>query len=78
MFDTNAKIAVLENELKNVASELKEMRLDQKEQHQLMMEKVIDIDKRLMAIEKWRWLLMGGAIVVGYILAHTPISKFLG
>lgn len=78
MFDTNAKIAVLENELKNVASELKEMRLDQKEQHQLMMEKVIDIDKRLMAIEKWRWLLMGGAIVVGYILAHTPINKFLG
>ena len=78
MFDTNARIAVLENELKNVATELKEMRLDQKEQHQLMMAKITDIDKRLITIERWRWLLMGGAIVVGYILAHTPISKFLG
>lgn len=78
MFDTNARIAVLENELKNVASELKEMRVDQKEQHQLMMSKIMDIDKRLITIERWRWLLMGGAIVVGYILAHTPLKNFLG
>ena len=78
MFDTNARIAVLENELKNVASELKEMRVDQKEQHQLMMEKISDVDRRLMAIERWRVLLMGGSIVVAYILAHTPVAKFLG
>lgn len=25
--------------------------------------------------EKWRYLLMGGAIVVGYILAHIKIDK---
>lgn len=78
MLDTTARIAVLENELKNVASEIKELRIDSKEQHMHMMKKIDDIDLRLMAIEKWRWLLMGGAVVVGYFLAHTPLGKLIG
>lgn len=77
-FDTTARIAVLENELKNIALDLKQMRADQKEQHHIMMERIDEIDKRLGTIERWRWLLMGGAVVAGYILAHTPLKNFLG
>lgn len=26
-------------------------------------------------IEKWKWMLMGGAIVVGYVLAHLRLER---
>lgn len=70
LFDTTSRIAVLENELKNLSSEIKDFRLDSKEQHKSMMEKIDDIDKRLTAIEKWRWMIVGGAVVLGYLASH--------
>jgi len=30
-----------------------------------------DINERVGVLEKWRWLILGGAIVVGYILAKN-------
>jgi len=70
LFDTTSRIAVLENELKNLSSEIKDFRFDSKEQHKSMMEKIDDIDKRLTAIEKWRWMIVGGAVVLGYLASH--------
>lgn len=32
---------------------------------------------KMSSMEKWRWMIMGGAVVVGYILAHIKIEKFL-
>lgn len=70
LFDTGARIAVVENELKNVAREVQELRLDSKEQHKQMMDKITEIDKRLGVIEKWRWMVVGGALVLGYVGSH--------
>lgn len=39
------------------------------EQHKVIAEKV-------QQLEKWRWMLMGGAAVIGYILAHLRLEKF--
>jgi hypothetical protein len=69
-FDTGARIAVLENEVKNIGTDLKEIRKENKEQHKAMMEKMSSFDDRLVIIEKWRWMLIGGAAVVGYLIAH--------
>lgn len=69
-FDTGARIAVLENEIKNVVSELKEHRKDSKEHHNQMMEKIMELDKRLQIIERWRWMVVGGAIALGYFVSH--------
>jgi hypothetical protein len=33
------------------------------------------LSDRLTDLEKWRWMLMGAALVVGYILAHLKIEK---
>ena len=33
------------------------------------------ISQKIQAFEKWRWMVMGGAIVVGYVLAHLKIEK---
>lgn len=69
-FDTGARIAVLENELKNIVSELKEHRKDSRDQHHQMMEKITELDKRLQIIERWRWMVVGGAIALGYFVSH--------
>lgn len=70
LFDTGARIAVVENELKNVTREVQELRVDSKEQHKQMMDKITEIDKRLGVIEKWRWMVVGGALVLGYVGSH--------
>ena len=73
--DTTARIAVLENEVKNVVEELREIRKEQKEQHAAMMKELNKLEDRINSIEKWRWMVIGGAAVVGYLLAHLPFAK---
>jgi len=73
-FDTNSRIAVLENEIKNIASDIKELKVDQKEQHDALMKHFINIEQRLSNLEKWRWMVVGGSIVVGFLLSN--VSKF--
>lgn len=73
--DTTARIAVLENEVKNVVEELREIRKEQKEQHQAMLKELSRIEERINAIEKWRWMVIGGSAVVGYMLSHLPFFK---
>ena len=68
--DTNARIAVLENDVKILVEVLKEIKADQKEQHNLMMEKIEDLEKKMNIIERWRWMIIGGAAVLGYLIAH--------
>ena len=34
-----------------------------------------EIKDRLNQVEKWKWMLMGGAIVVGYVLAHLRLER---
>ena len=33
------------------------------------------ISDKIQVIEKWRWMIMGGALVLGYVLAHLKIEK---
>lgn len=73
--DTTARIAVLENELKNAVEELREIRKEQKEQHQAMMKELNKLEDRINSIEKWRWMVIGGAAVVGYLLSHIPFRS---
>lgn len=38
-----------------------------------------EITKRVDILEKWRWMIVGGAIVIGYLMAHIDaITKILG
>ena len=31
--------------------------------------------EKINKIEKWRWMIMGGALIVGYVIAHIKIDK---
>lgn len=74
-FDTQARIAVLETKVQNVAEKIEEMREEQKEQHKALCSKFEDVVKRISVLEKWRFMIFGGAVVVGYLLAHIKIDK---
>lgn len=67
---------MLENEVKNIASDVRELRKEQKEQHETLLSKFSKMDERLGIVERWRWMILGAAVVVGYILAHIRFEKF--
>lgn len=35
------------------------------------------LHQKISHIERWRWMIMGGALVVGYILAHVKLENLL-
>lgn len=69
-FDTGARIAVLENQITNIAEDVREIRKESKEQHAKLMEKMESMDSRLAVVERWRWMIIGGALVIGYLASH--------
>jgi len=53
-----------------------------KEQHELIQKEIkTDVEKissRVDILEKWRWMIVGAAILAGYLLAHVDlINKFI-
>jgi DNA anti-recombination protein RmuC len=49
-------------------AKLDEQSKEHNEQHK-------EINERVGNFDKWRWMIMGGAIVVGYVLAHLKIEN---
>ena len=54
-----------------IMNEIKQLRLDQAEHHKL-------VSERLSRLEQWRWIMVGGAIVVGYLISALPLAKIFG
>jgi len=47
------------------------------EQHVAMSKKIDAIKDRVDLLERWKWMIVGGAIAIGYIIGHTElIAKF--
>ena len=61
----------------NQSIETKHDRLMQKldEQNNSATQQHKAISDKIQVIEKWRWMIMGGALVLGYVLAHLKIEK---
>ena len=50
----------------SIMEEIKALRQEMKEQHQIEKQKIEDLNK-------WRWIVMGGAVVVGWILSKMGL-----
>ena len=66
-----------------VMEKLSEMSKDSDTQHNAIVERMNVMDKRIngriTVLEQWRWLVVGGAVVAGWILSHSGIlEKFFG
>jgi len=58
----------LEDKHEKIMNKLDEQVRISSEQHSAIAEKV-------QTFEKWRWMLLGGSIVIGYVLAHIKLEK---
>jgi ElaB/YqjD/DUF883 family membrane-anchored ribosome-binding protein len=48
-----------------------------KEQHDALKQSMNNVQKRVDVLENWRWMIVGGAIALGYIMGHLEFfSKF--
>jgi hypothetical protein len=59
----------LEDKHEKIVAKLDTQAKNSTEQHRTITEK-------MQSFEKWRWMIMGGAIVVGYVLAHVKFGQF--
>lgn len=73
LFDTDTKVAVLQTEIKNLMQSVQDFRRDSREQHLEMLNQIKGLDERLKIIEKWKWTVVGGSLVIGYMLSHIKI-----
>lgn len=49
-----------------------------KEQHEVMTKTMTSVKDRVDVLERWRWMIVGGAIVLGYLIGHVDLfSKFI-
>ena len=49
-----------------------------KEQHETLKKSMDNVKERVDVLEKWRWMIVGGAIVIGYLMGHLDFfAKFL-
>jgi serine/threonine-protein kinase RIO1 len=46
----------------------------QKEHNEDVGKKFEDINKRISVLERWRWTVVGGALILGWIISKVPIS----
>ncbi len=54
-----------------IMEEIKKLRDEQQIHHTL-------VSERLNKLEQWRWIMIGGAMVVGYLISAMPIMKLFG
>ena len=48
------------------------------DQHSVMGRKIDDMKERIDLLERWKWMIVGGAIVIGYLMGHLEFfAKFL-
>jgi len=61
----------IDSKHEKVIAKLDEQTIASSTQHQVISEKI-------QTIEKWRWMIMGGALVFGYLLAHIRFENIFG
>ena len=48
-----------------------------REQHESLKKSMDNVKDRVDVLERWRWMIVGGAIVIGYLIGHLDFfSKF--
>ena len=54
-----------------------ELAQSDKEQHEVMTQTMNAIKDRVDVLERWRWMIVGGAIVLGYVTGHMGVFNRL-
>lgn len=76
----------LDTQYESILKTLKEMREENNEHHKSVEQKLSEysakeldpLKARIGVLERWRWIILGGALVVTAILSNIPWQNFLG
>jgi putative NADH-flavin reductase len=47
------------------------------DQHTVMSKKIDSMKERIDLLERWKWMIVGGAIAIGYLVGHLEFFKNL-
>jgi len=73
----HSRISDLRDDLRTDFESKQEKIIQKIEEHSISsVEYSKDLNSRIDTIEKWRWMIMGAALVFGYILAHIKLENF--
>lgn len=62
----------------HIDNKIDELAKSDKEQHDVMTKTMNAIKDRVDVLERWRWMIVGGAIVCGYLIGHIDfLSKLV-
>ena len=72
----HSRISSLRDDLRDDIDAKHDKLLSKLEEHNVSSStKLSSIEEKMSHIEKWRWMIMGAAIVVGYVLAHIKLEN---
>lgn len=72
----HSRISELRDDVRGDIDSKHEKVISKIDNHNISSNNKLDIiEEKISAIEKWRWMIMGAALVVGYILAHIKIEN---
>lgn len=63
--------------VEHLDNSINELAKADKDQHDTLRKSMEKVNTRVDTLERWKWMILGGAIVVGYLIGNTDIlTKF--
>lgn len=76
--ELHSRITTGNREIMNRLDEkIDELAKADKDQHEALKGSMDQVKQRVDVLERWRWMIVGGAIVVGYLVGHIDIINKL-
>tara|TARA_R110000868_G_scaffold372012_1_gene635792 strand:- start:797 stop:1114 length:318 start_codon:yes stop_codon:yes gene_type:complete len=77
--DLHSRITTGNREIiEKIDDRVDELAQSAKEQHSAQNENTQNLSQRVDTLEKWRWMVVGGAVALGYILSKLPMEAIFG
>lgn len=77
--DLHSRITTGNREImEKIDDKVDELAQADKEQHAAQIDATRNLSERVDTLERWRWMVVGGAVALGYILSKLPIEAIFG
>ena len=77
--DLHSRITTGNREImEKIDDKVDELAQADKEQHAAQIEATRNLSERVDTLERWRWMVVGGAVALGYILSKLPLEAVFG
>jgi len=72
----HSRISDLRDDLRNDFEQKNEKVIKKIDEHNATStDHTLKLNERMSQLEKWRWMIMGAALVLGYVVAHIKLEK---